>query len=199
MICSKHVEDNWNKLLRKSVHIVGLAHINKWQIKEEPFPFEVVRSPGSSSPVCYSAGSVIQQSLKITWRNQTLKSFARQRSLLLLQNFLAASENLQNFLAANENLQNFLAANENLQNFLAASENLQNFLASSENLQNFLAASENLHDTLSSCCWSLLFSINVLEHPDAICFLLGNSPASEFFMPTLRNPLFHLHSQIGVE
>ena len=26
-----------------------------------------------------------------------------------------------------------------------------------------------------------------------LCFLLGNSPASEFYMPTFRNTLFHLH------
>jgi len=25
-----------------------------------------------------------------------------------------------------------------------------------------------------------------------VCFLLGNSPASEFYMPTFRNTLFHL-------
>ena len=26
-----------------------------------------------------------------------------------------------------------------------------------------------------------------------VCFLLGNSPASEVYMPTFRNTLFHLH------
>jgi len=31
-----------------------------------------------------------------------------------------------------------------------------------------------------------------------VCFLLGNSPASEFYMPTFRNTLFHLHMQVGV-
>jgi hypothetical protein len=31
-----------------------------------------------------------------------------------------------------------------------------------------------------------------------VCFLLGNSPASEFYMPTFRNTLFHLHRQVGV-
>jgi hypothetical protein len=30
-----------------------------------------------------------------------------------------------------------------------------------------------------------------------VCFLLGNSPASEFYMPTFRNTLFHLHRQVG--
>jgi hypothetical protein len=31
-----------------------------------------------------------------------------------------------------------------------------------------------------------------------VCFLLGNSPASEFYMPTFRNTLLHLHRQVGV-
>ena len=26
---------------------------------------------------------------------------------------------------------------------------------------------------------------------------LGDSPASEFYMPTFRNTLFHLHRQVG--
>ena len=34
---------------------------------------------------------------------------------------------------------------------------------------------------------------------NVVCFLLGNSPASEFYMPTFRNILFHLHRRIGVE
>ena len=28
---------------------------------------------------------------------------------------------------------------------------------------------------------------------NVVCFLLGNSPASVFYMPTFRNTLFHLH------
>jgi hypothetical protein len=32
-----------------------------------------------------------------------------------------------------------------------------------------------------------------------VCFLLGNSPTSEFYMPTFRNTLFHLHRQVGVK
>ena len=32
-----------------------------------------------------------------------------------------------------------------------------------------------------------------------VCFLLGNSPASEFYMSTFRNTLFHLHRQVGAE
>jgi hypothetical protein len=30
-----------------------------------------------------------------------------------------------------------------------------------------------------------------------VCFLLGNSSASEFYMPTFRNTLFHLHRRVG--
>jgi len=33
----------------------------------------------------------------------------------------------------------------------------------------------------------------------ACCMLLlGNSPASEFYMPTFRNTLFHIHRQVGI-
>ena len=32
-----------------------------------------------------------------------------------------------------------------------------------------------------------------------VCFLLGNSPASEFYMPTFRNTLFHLHRRVGMK
>jgi hypothetical protein len=31
-----------------------------------------------------------------------------------------------------------------------------------------------------------------------VCFVLGNSPGSEVYMPTFRNTLFHLHRQVGV-
>jgi hypothetical protein len=31
-----------------------------------------------------------------------------------------------------------------------------------------------------------------------VCFLLGNSPASEVYMPTFQNTLFQLHRQVGV-
>jgi hypothetical protein len=31
-----------------------------------------------------------------------------------------------------------------------------------------------------------------------VCFLLGSSPASEFYMPTFRNTLFCLHRRVGV-
>jgi hypothetical protein len=32
-----------------------------------------------------------------------------------------------------------------------------------------------------------------------VCFLLGNSPASEFYMPTFQNTLFHPHRQVGMK
>ena len=32
-----------------------------------------------------------------------------------------------------------------------------------------------------------------------VCFLLGNSPSSEFYMPTFRNTLSQLHRQVGAE
>ena len=31
------------------------------------------------------------------------------------------------------------------------------------------------------------------------CFLLGNSPASEFYMPTFRNTLFELHRRVDMK
>jgi len=31
-----------------------------------------------------------------------------------------------------------------------------------------------------------------------LCFLLGNSPESEFYMPTFRNTLFHLNRLVGI-
>jgi len=32
-----------------------------------------------------------------------------------------------------------------------------------------------------------------------VYFFLGNSPASEFYMPTFRNTLFHLRRQVGMK
>ena len=32
---------------------------------------------------------------------------------------------------------------------------------------------------------------------NVVFFLLYNSPASEFYMPTFRNTLFYLHMQVG--
>jgi hypothetical protein len=34
---------------------------------------------------------------------------------------------------------------------------------------------------------------------NVVCFLLGNSPASELYMPTFRNTLFNIHRQVGVK
>ena len=34
---------------------------------------------------------------------------------------------------------------------------------------------------------------------NVVCFLLGNSSASEFYMPTFRNTLFHLHRRTGMK
>jgi len=34
---------------------------------------------------------------------------------------------------------------------------------------------------------------------NVVRFLLGNSPASEFYMPTFRNALFHLNRRIGMK
>jgi len=51
----------------------------------------------------------------------------------------------------------------------------------------------------------LKFHLNILDFMisnfhrvlNVVCFLLGNSPASEFYMPTFRYTLFHLHRQVG--
>ena len=34
---------------------------------------------------------------------------------------------------------------------------------------------------------------------ECLCFILGISPAFEFYMPTFRNTLFHLHRRIGMK
>jgi len=34
---------------------------------------------------------------------------------------------------------------------------------------------------------------------NVVCFLMGNSLASELYMPTFRNTLFHLHRRIGMK
>ena len=48
------------------------------------------------------------------------------------------------------------------------------------------------------------YSLNILianfrRVLNVVCFLLGNSPASEFYMPKFRNTLLHLHRRIGVK
>jgi len=34
---------------------------------------------------------------------------------------------------------------------------------------------------------------------NVVCFLLGNPPASELYIPTFRNILFHFHRQVGMK
>ena len=34
---------------------------------------------------------------------------------------------------------------------------------------------------------------------NVVCFLVGNPPASEFYMPMFRNTLSHLHRQVGMK
>ena len=45
---------------------------------------------------------------------------------------------------------------------------------------------------------SIFFISNFRRVLNVVCFLLGNSPVSEVYMPTFRNTLFHLHRQVGV-
>jgi len=45
----------------------------------------------------------------------------------------------------------------------------------------------------------ILFLFFSEERPGFVCFLLGNSPASEFYMPTFRNTLFPLRRQVGMK
>ena len=40
---------------------------------------------------------------------------------------------------------------------------------------------------------------NCLSVLNAVWYLLGNSPAPEFYMPTFRNIMSHLHMRVGVE
>jgi len=40
---------------------------------------------------------------------------------------------------------------------------------------------------------------NFLHVLNAVYFLLGISPSSEFYMPTFRNTLFYLHRQVGMK
>jgi len=37
-----------------------------------------------------------------------------------------------------------------------------------------------------------------MEQDFVVCFLLGNSLASEFYIPTFRNTQFYLHRKVGV-
>jgi len=44
------------------------------------------------------------------------------------------------------------------------------------------------------------FLISNVHHVlNVVCFIPGNSPTSEFYMPTFRNTLFHLHRPMKME
>ena len=47
--------------------------------------------------------------------------------------------------------------------------------------------------------YSIRFRHITNNYNQVVCFLLGNSPASEFYMPTFRNTLFHLLRQVVVK
>jgi len=80
-----------------------------------------------------------------------------------------------------------------------------------KNYNNFLL--ENLNDCLMLTCLHLcsvnkqkqstsqmeliFFISNFCLVLNVVCFLLGDSPAFKFYMPTFRNTLFHLHGQVG--
>jgi hypothetical protein len=50
------------------------------------------------------------------------------------------------------------------------------------------------------CNFTVFLISNFHRVVNVVCFfLLGNSPASEFCMPTIRNTLFHLHRQVGMK
>jgi hypothetical protein len=53
-----------------------------------------------------------------------------------------------------------------------------------------------LHETY--CQYIIVLIANFRRVLNVVCFLLGNSPASEFYIPTFRNTLFHLHKRIGM-
>jgi len=47
---------------------------------------------------------------------------------------------------------------------------------------------------------SITYLISNFRHVlNVVCFLLGNSPAYEFYIPTFRNTLFHLHRRVGMD
>jgi hypothetical protein len=45
----------------------------------------------------------------------------------------------------------------------------------------------------------LLLISNFRRVLNVVCLLLGNSAASEFYIPTFRNTLFHLNRQVDVK
>jgi len=55
------------------------------------------------------------------------------------------------------------------------------------------------HCIYNSDKYKIFLLSNFLRVLNVLCFLLGNSLASEFYMPTFRNTLFHLYRQVGAE
>jgi hypothetical protein len=58
-----------------------------------------------------------------------------------------------------------------------------------------------LHKYFKCSSWQYSYAFfisNFRRVLNVVCFLFGNSPASEVYMPTFRNALFHLHRQVGV-
>jgi len=55
--------------------------------------------------------------------------------------------------------------------------------------------------TIFYCFFLVVITVGwqTYKQSHVLCFLLRNSPASECYMPTFRNTLFHLHRQVGVE
>ena len=55
-----------------------------------------------------------------------------------------------------------------------------------------MTSTNTCHKTLN-----IKFNENSFDISPFVCFLLGNSPASEFYMPKFRDTMFHLHRQVG--
>jgi hypothetical protein len=54
--------------------------------------------------------------------------------------------------------------------------------------------------TIFNKLWSHVFLISKFRRVlNVVCFLLGNTPASKFYVPTFRNTLFHLHRQVRMK
>jgi len=51
--------------------------------------------------------------------------------------------------------------------------------------------------SINSHVYEMFLSVSCDKN--VVCFLLSNSPASEFYMPTFRNTLFHLNRQVGMK
>jgi hypothetical protein len=46
---------------------------------------------------------------------------------------------------------------------------------------------------------SQVLTSNFRSFVNVVCFLLGNSPTSEFYMPTFRHTQFHRHREVGMK